>query len=294
MTMEEVEPPSTGFDQVIGKAYSLGFVNKETGLEILTTFDSPLTVALPYDQAQLTTLGISLGQVQVATFSNDTNSWTPLAQFSIDRANSTVSASLDRSATAIALIAPKPAEAGLSTIANDGPAVVIPFLLHAKSVITSTVEVPAGLTIRPGADSAPTDVAPVAVAEARITAPFESTQPLVVQEGEAALSSFKVDLFDAQGNLLQPGLLSKPLTLTLTVEEALLPQSLAVKSMGANRFNKKLSKWQPTQLIARQAMLTSTGSSMVVVSSSFSGEFTAVVSNRLQVFLPLIMLPSGG
>jgi len=254
----------------------------------LTTFDAPLNVALPYDQAQLTALGISIDQVQAATFSNDTNSWTPLAQFSLDSANSVVLANLDRPVDAIALIAPKPEEAKISSISNDGPAVIIPFLLQTKSVVTSTLEVPAGLTVQPGATSPTADVAPVAVAEARVIAPFQPTQPLVVQEGEAALGSFSVDLLDAQGNVILPGLLSKPITLTMAFEQALLPQGMQIRSTGADYFDQTLSEWQPTQFVTQKAMLTSDGSSMVIVSSNFNGEFTALVSNRFHVFLPLI------
>jgi len=288
MMVDAINAPSTGFDQVIGPAYRIAFVNRETGMDILTTFDAPLNVALPYDQAQLTALGISIDQVQAATFSNDTNSWTPLAQFSLDSANSVVLANLDRPVDAIALIAPKPEEAKISSISNDGPAVIIPFLLQTKSVVTSTLEVPAGLTVQPGATSPTADVAPVAVAEARVIAPFQPTQPLVVQEGEAALGSFSVDLLDAQGNVILPGLLSKPITLTMAFEQALLPQGMQIRSTGADYFDQTLSEWQPTQFVTQKAMLNSTGSSMVIVNSNFNGEFTAIVSNRFQVFLPLI------
>jgi len=286
MAIEVAEVPSTGAYQVIGEAYLITLSDRSSGRVLVEPLDRPLLVSLPYDEAALAAAGTTTARLHVATFSNDTLSWTPLLQSSIDTAAGVVRVSLDRTTDAVAIVALKPELTGEGSISKDGTSasVVISFVLQEGSSLTSTLEVPAGLTVQPNVGLAAESVAPVSVAEVRVTSPFKLSQQL--DAGKTAIGTFKVDLLDEQGAIISQGLLSQPIVLNLAFDATKLPTGYLVETAGATYLNRTLSKWQAATTVQRTAIAST--HQTIVATTRFAGEFVATASNQVSIYLPLI------
>ncbi len=294
VTVDEVSLPSTGFDLVIGNGYRVAFVDRETGLPLMAALESPLEITLPYESATLATQGIAADQLQAATFSEDTKSWTPLSQSKVDTASEVVRARLDEVGDAVALIAPKPEPSNIATIPEAGEPITLSFQLREDSTLMSVVEIPAGLTVQPGVGLA-AEVTPIAVAEARITSPVQPSQDL--NKGGALIGGFTIDLFDQQGAPIPQGQLSSPMQMTLRFDPTSLPTSALLQTTGVEYRNTTASMWYPLNATLATGSSTIAGGTAaeeattiveITATTSFAGTFAATAYDYLSLYLPLI------
>lgn len=294
VTVDEVSLPSTGFDLVIGKGYRVAFVDRETGLPLMAALESPLEVTIPYESATLATQGIAADQLQAATFSEDTMSWTPLPQSEVDTASEVVRARLDEVGDVVAIIAPKPEPSNIATMPEAGEPITFSFQLREDSTLMSVVEIPAGLTVQPGVGLA-AEVEPIAVAEARIISPVQPSQAL--NKGGALIGGFTIDLFDQQGAPIPQGQLSSPLQMTLRFDPAALPTSALLQTTGVEYRNTTASMWYPLNATLATSSSTLAGGTAaeeattiveITAATSFAGTFAATAYDYLSLYLPLI------
>jgi len=93
---------SAGANQVVGKIYSLKLTDFE-GKKI-DTLNSEMTVELPYNLATLAS-GTTETNLYPGFFSRTTNTWKPLAKFTLDSPNQVIKVKLDQMVDALAIFA---------------------------------------------------------------------------------------------------------------------------------------------------------------------------------------------
>jgi hypothetical protein len=294
VALETVDVPSTGAFTMVSAAYRIGLYDRASGQPLYDQLQSPLVLSLPYHAPLLATLGVGAEQVQAATFSYDTLSWTPLVQSSVDTTTGMVHVRLDHIADVVAIIVVNDEPQQTQSIGEDGQAIELSFVLQAGSTMTSTVAVPAGLTVQPGVGLSAVAVDPVAVAEVRVTEQTKPTQQL--DNNEALIGGFTVDLYDAQGAIMAQGRLSEPLRLTLQIEQARVPTGYSSERSRVAYLNRQLSLWSsaflPQALVvpAQQLGLGAEAEPITTIeaTSLFAGQFVVTTDNQWETYLPMV------
>lgn len=128
-----VETPSFGISSVVGTSYSVEA--KDTTGKAITSLNAEVTITIPYDEAELTSKGLTVNDLVLSFFDETTQTWKPLEKQIIDKETNTVSAVVNH-LTLFALVAPAdtappsaPANTGVSvknraiTLAWTNPAV---------------------------------------------------------------------------------------------------------------------------------------------------------------------------
>jgi hypothetical protein len=279
---------------MVSAAYRIGLYDRASGQPLYDQLQSPLVLSLPYHAPLLATLGVGAEQVQAATFSYDTLSWTPLVESSVDTTTGMVHVRLDHIADVVAIIVVNDEPQQTQSIGEDGQAIELSFVLQAGSTMTSTVAVPAGLTVQPGVGLSAVAVDPVAVAEVRVTEQTKPTQQL--DNNEALIGGFTVDLYDAQGAIMAQGRLSEPLRLTLQIEQARVPTGYSSERSRVAYLNRQLSLWSsaflPQALVvpAQQLGLGAEAEPITTIeaTSLFAGQFVVTTDNQWETYLPMV------
>ena len=105
LSISRIPAPNTGFNELIGNAYRIQFVEGSKKREISSRLRVPISVELPYNAAQLPA-DVTPDKLNVAYFSYQTNSWTPIAGGKVDETAEVVKVKLDQTVDAIAILAP--------------------------------------------------------------------------------------------------------------------------------------------------------------------------------------------
>lgn len=285
-SVSQVDAPATGFEQIISNVYRIALINRENGQRILGDFRMPIEVTLPYDAADLVTLGITPEQMRPSVFSADTLLWTPLSIYSVDTDNQVVRVKLQRPVDGIALTAAIPESVQTAALPKDGAGQVIRFQLVPGSNITSTLVVPAGLTVQPGAGMEGREVTPVSVGEARVTVPVQPAQQLAANT--VYVGSFLITLFDEQGLPLDQGTLSQPLSMTLVFDGTAMPNGGIVETAQASYVNNQIEVWEPLIAQIGSNTLVPATSNQIVVTSDYAGTHAVTVQTKATLYLPLV------